>query len=133
MPEPTNPPARNSTPGNARSSNAGGAIPAERADASSSTQPHDDDDLPPAAAPARTRAAQPKDAPPCPAGAALFQNTSSLPVKFTLRDEGNRPQVIKAAPGEFCIVPVEYADLIPRRAPQLEFIARKPRDPDSAD
>lgn len=60
-------------------------------------------------------------------GEALFRNDSDVTVKFTLRDEGNRPVKVECPPGELCSIPVEYADLMPRRAPQLAEVDRRAR------
>lgn len=78
------------------------------------------------AAAGRERAARGNDPPRCPEGAAVFQNTSDTPVRFILRDEGNRPQRVEAEPGGFCMVPFEYADVVPKRAPQLKLVDKRP-------
>lgn len=113
---------------------AGGAIPPDT---------HDDDvpadaraSMPPESSPgresaagrerARRDAAAPLRAPP---GAALFENTTDDPVRFTVRDEGNRPQRVECEPRGVCMVPVEYADIVPKRAPQLKERDRQARPP----
>lgn len=78
------------------------------------------------AAAGRERDARGNDAPRCPEGVALFQNTSDKPVRFVLRDEGNRPQRVEAEPGGFCMVPFEYADVAVKRAPQLREVEKRP-------
>lgn len=93
--------------------------------------PEDDNDDVPADA-ARVRAEAATDL-RCPEGAALFENTTDQPVRFTLRDEGNRPQRIECEPKGNCIVPVEYADVVPKRAPQLRFVTSRARRPVTED
>lgn len=95
--------------------------------------PDDNDDVPsqantasPPSSPGRERAARGNDPPRCPEGAAVFQNTSDKPVRFVLRDEGNRPQRVEAEPGGFCMVPFEYADVAVKRAPQLREVEKRP-------
>lgn len=67
-------------------------------------------------------------------GTALFINDTKVPVKFTLRDEGNRDMRFKCPPGETVEVLVEYGDLIPRRAPHLTELGRAARPaPDTDD
>ena len=66
-------------------------------------------------------------------GTALFTNNTTVAVRFTMRDEGNRDVRYKCPPGDTVEVPLEYADLVPRRAPHLTELGRAARrepDPD---
>ena len=82
------------------------------------------------AAKGRERAADvPDNAPRCPEGGALLRNTTGDALRFILRDEGNRPQRVDCEPNGYCVVPVEYADVALRRAPQLQLVTTRRRRP----
>ena len=69
------------------------------------------------------------DAPRCPPGYAMFRNTDPINlVKVTLMDGNNRPRTAKVKPGDFEVIPIEYAHLMAARAPQLVEVGRTPAD-----
>lgn len=67
--------------------------------------------------------APPPDMPP---GFVLYENVSQDAVRFTVRDSGNKERLIKCAPGKKVLVGLEYASVIPDRAPQLREVTRTP-------
>jgi hypothetical protein len=72
----------------------------------------------------------PAEAPLCPAGYAMFRNDSDDLVKVTLLDGSNRPRTARVRPRGFEVFPIEYAHLIPVRAPQLVEVSRTAAEPD---
>lgn len=60
-----------------------------------------------------------------PSGFVLFHNPTERDVKFTVMDEGNRPRPIFVKTGKTSLVPIEYARIVPDRAPQLVELGRK--------
>lgn len=60
-----------------------------------------------------------------PPGFAAYHNPTDKDVRFVVMDEGNRPRPVQVKAGKVGLVPVEYARIVPQRAPQLVELGRR--------
>lgn len=113
----------------------GGTIPAdpfqrERDDASARTEEAERDEAVAADAKAAKREGAPRfDLDACPAGFAVFYNPTEIDIGFEVRDEGNRKRKVRCNAKKTTMLPVEYARIVPDRAPQLVELGRKAPEP----